>query len=119
MTGPDSTTGDSPAELPDLVAAVVQDHPCVLRLHSGEFGVIGSPLRGRRVVGVRAEEVGQPVEVGVVLRLDRPLPGIIAELRTRVQTVTGAVPVDITVSEVVLPTAEQDDTEAPPRSAGT
>jgi hypothetical protein len=109
MAGPDKNTDSLDAELPDLVAAAVESHPSVLRLHGGEFGVIASPMPGRRVVGVRVvEEPGHHVEVGVVLRLDKPLPEIVADLRARVRTVAGPVPVDITVGDVV--TLDEHDT---------
>jgi hypothetical protein len=97
---PSAPSGDSPA-LADLVAEAVLAHPSVLRLHGGDFGVTASHLPGRKVVGVRVGEAGERIEVAVVLRLDRPLPDIVADLRSRVREVAGAVKVDITVSDVV------------------
>lgn len=92
----------SQSTLADLVAEVVLGHPDVVRLDAGKFGPIASPLPGRKVIGVRASEAGDPVEIAVVLRLTKPLTEIATELRTRVQTVAGAVPVDIVISDVVV-----------------
>ncbi|GGI96656.1 hypothetical protein GCM10011581_37280 [Saccharopolyspora subtropica] len=89
----------SASELADRVRA----HPSVVRLHGGPFGAIASYLPGRKVVGVRLPDEGEPVEVGVVLRLDRPLPDVVAELRGLVAAVVGPVPVDIVVGDVVTP----------------
>ncbi|MGP4017403.1 hypothetical protein [Saccharopolyspora sp. 5N708] len=90
----------SASELADRVLA----HPSVVRLHGGQFGEIASYLPGRKVVGVRLPDEGA-VEVAVVLRLDRSLPEVVAELRSRLAEVLGAVPVDITVADVI--TAEE------------
>ena len=91
MTGSDA----HPA---DLVASAVLAHPCVIRLDGGEFGVIATPLPGRRVTGVRVRD--DSTEVGVVLRLERPLPEVVAELRAAIEQAAGAGPVDITVVDV-------------------
>ena len=106
-----TTSGHTPA-LADQVAEVVLGHPAVVRLDSGRFGVIATYLPGHQVTGVRAPDPGEAVEVAVVLRLDRPLPEIVAELRSRIKTVAGTVPVDITVSDVVTeePTTAQGGT---------
>ncbi|CAM01179.1 hypothetical protein A8924_2266 [Saccharopolyspora erythraea NRRL 2338] len=87
-------------ELVEQVAAAVLAHPSVLRLDGGEYGVVATHLPGRRVTGVRSRDDGTPAEVAVVLRLDRPLPEIIAELRAEITRVAGRGPVDITVSDV-------------------
>ncbi|MCO1574849.1 MULTISPECIES: hypothetical protein [unclassified Crossiella] len=91
------------AELADRIAQVVLTHPSVVSLHGGAYGQVLSYLPGRKVIGVRSTGDGEPVEVGVVLRFGEPLPEVVTELRQRVRQVTGAVPVDITVVDVVEP----------------
>ncbi|MDR7303196.1 hypothetical protein [Haloactinomyces albus] len=110
MTAAHNSSNETRAELADRVAETVLQHPSVLRLHGGEFGVIATPLPGRRVTGVRTGAPGEPIEVSVTLRLDRPLPEIISELRHRVAMVAGDVAIDITVSDVVT-TEEEHGTE--------
>ncbi|MFB9908357.1 hypothetical protein [Allokutzneria oryzae] len=85
----------------DAIAEAVLAHPSVRRLDAGAFGSITSYLPGRRVDGVRAGGPGEPVEIGVVLTLGRPLPEVVADLRERVRRVGGDVPVDVTVADVV------------------
>lgn len=99
MTVPDDDSA-TPAPVSEQVADAVRSHPSVVRLDSGDFGVITTHLPGRRITGVRAGEGEDPVEVAVVLRADRPLPEVVPELRALVTEVTGAVPVDITVTDV-------------------
>jgi hypothetical protein len=88
----------SASELADRALA----HPAVVQLHGGQFGEIASYLPGSKVVGVRLPDDGA-VEIGVVLRLDRPLPEVVAELRGRLAEVLGKTPVDITVCDVITP----------------
>lgn len=97
--GQDSTEA---TETPDRVAQVVMSHPCVVGLDGGPFGMIATHLARRQIVGVRAPETGQTWEVAVILRLDRPLPDIVAELREWIRPIAGPVPIDITVSDVLL-----------------
>ncbi|MFR9729307.1 hypothetical protein ACL03H_08765 [Saccharopolyspora sp. MS10] len=99
-----------PAEsLADQIAEAALAHPAVVRLHGGPHGTIAAYLPGRQVTGVRAGAPGEPVEVGVVLRLAGPLPELVDAVRTRVLDVTGPVQVDITVVDVVT----SEDEEAP------
>ncbi|MDN5916827.1 MAG: hypothetical protein L0I76_17265 [Pseudonocardia sp.] len=98
-----------PAELAQLVADAVIAHPAVARLDGGAFGAVATFLPGRRLVGVHVGRPGEPVELAVVLRLDRPIPGVVATLRTTVSALCGGVPVDITVSDVEVPGHESDD----------
>lgn len=95
--------------LAERIAERVLEHPSVRELDAGEFGTVATYLPGRRVTGVRSGEEGEPVEVAVVLRLDRPLPDVVAEIRDAVAAVAGPGAVDVTVSDVV-PT---DDTTEP------
>ncbi|WP_233576366.1 hypothetical protein [Saccharopolyspora rhizosphaerae] len=93
----------SAEELADQVLA----HPSVARLHGGAFGEIASYYPGRRLTGVRLREDGT-VEVGVVLRLDRPLPETVADLRDALAQRWGGTPVDVHVCDVE--TAEDPST---------
>jgi hypothetical protein len=88
---------DATEQLAARIAATVDEHPSVHRRHGGEFGAIATLAPGGRFTGVAA---GPPVEVGVVLRVDRPLTEVVAELRQRVRQVAGDVPVDITVADI-------------------
>lgn len=89
-----------PAALAELVAEAVVAHPSVVRLDGGVFGTVATWLSGRRLVGVHVGGPGEPVEVGVVLHLDRPIPATVAALRRSVAPLVGAVPIDVTVSDV-------------------
>lgn len=84
---------------PHQVAEQVLAHPSVARLHGGRFGEIASYLPGDKVVGVRLRE-DAPAEIGVALRMDRPLRETTDELRAKLIEQLGG-PVDIVVSDVV------------------
>ncbi|WP_249265298.1 hypothetical protein [Pseudonocardia sp. Ae505_Ps2] len=90
----------SPAVLAELVAETVAAHPSVVRLDGGAFGTIATWLPGRRLVGVGIDRADDPVEIGVVLRLDRPIPATVAALRASVAPLDDGVPVDVTVTDV-------------------
>jgi len=100
VTVPTTTEASSLAE---QVAAVVTSHPAVVRLHGGVFGDVATYLPGRKLTGVRIGMGDEPVELGVVLRLDRPIPAVVRELRRTVSTMCGGAPVDITVGDAVVP----------------
>lgn len=110
---PGAPTGD-PAVLAEQVAAAVIAHPAVARLHGGPFGAIATHLPGRRLVGVRIGTGDQPVEIGVALRADRPIPEVVAELRRSVADLSGGAPVDVTVADIELPAARRADPAAAP-----
>ncbi|GAA4703467.1 hypothetical protein GCM10023215_48750 [Pseudonocardia yuanmonensis] len=104
MTGTDpSGPRDTTDELARRVAELVAAHPAVVRLDGGLYGAVATHLPGRRLLGVRVDEHGGPVEVAVVLSLAAPIPEVVAQLRARVAAVTGGRPVDVTVSDVVDP----------------
>ncbi len=88
-------------QLADAVAAAVRAHPAVADLDGGPFGTIASYLPGRRVVGVRVGESGEPVEVSVVARLGTPLPQLATELRRVITAVTGSRAIDVTINDVI------------------
>lgn len=89
-------------ELAEAVAAVVRAHPAVADLDGGPFGVVASYLPGRRVVGVRVGEPGEPVEISVVVRLGIPLPLLATELRRVITEVTGTRMIDVTINDVII-----------------
>ncbi|MFR9807252.1 hypothetical protein ACL02T_33880 [Pseudonocardia sp. RS010] len=108
MTGPPpGGAPQSPREGSDELALRVADlvaaDPAVVRLDGGVFGAVATYLPGRRLLGVRVDEHGGPVEVAVVLSLTAPIPDVVARLRARVAEVAGGRPVDVTVSDVVEP----------------
>jgi hypothetical protein len=88
-------------QLADAVAAAVRAHPVVADLDGGPFGTIACYLPGRRVVGVRVGEPGQPVEVSVVARLGTPLPQLATELRRVITVVTGPRVINLTINDVI------------------
>jgi hypothetical protein len=92
-----------PDALAERVAAAVTAHPSVARLHGGPFGVIATHLPGRRLVGVRIGVGAEPVELGVVLHVDRPIPQVVPVLRREVSRLCGGAAVDITVADLELP----------------
>ncbi len=92
-----------PGVLAERVAASVTAHPGVARLHGGIFGDVATYLPGRRLIGVRIGESGAPVELGVVLHLDRPIPDVVRSLRRQVSLLCGGAAVDIVVADVVEP----------------
>ncbi|WP_020671948.1 hypothetical protein [Amycolatopsis nigrescens] len=88
------------------IADGVLAHPSVVRLDAGALGVVATHLPGRRVLGVRAGESGEPVDISVVLTLGGRLPEVTGELRKIVREIAGDVPVNVTVTDVAEPSAE-------------
>ncbi|GAB3280563.1 hypothetical protein [Parasphingorhabdus pacifica] len=109
MTASENRTADAATRL----AATVRSHPSVTELHGGRLGVIATPLPGRKIVGVRIGADAEATEIGVALRLDRPLPEVVGELRVRAREVLGAVPVNITVADVSTPDEREPDEREP------
>lgn len=96
---------DGPTTLAERIAAAVVAHPGVAALHGGVFGSVATYLPGRRLVGVRVGVGDEPVELGVVLRLDQPIPDVVRALRREVSAMCGGAAVDITVADVAVPAA--------------
>jgi hypothetical protein len=94
--------------LAERVAAAVAAHPSVAGFHGGRYNDVATYVATGRLVGVRIGGPDEPVEIGVVLRLDRPIPDVVAELRSSVSALCGGVRVDITVGDV--DTGEEDTT---------
>ena len=94
----DTTVTDAPADdrLAVQLAAVVAAHPSVVRLDGGTYGAVLTYLPD------------EPVEIAVVLRLDRAIPETVAQLRAAVAAVYDG-PVDITVSDVVTAADPPED----------
>lgn len=101
----EAETREAPARAGEVLASalarVVTAHPAVVRLDGGMFGAVATYLPGRRLLGVRVGEPGEPVEIAVVVRADRPIPQTVDELRTAVAAIHPG-PVDVTVSDVVV-----------------
>jgi hypothetical protein len=95
-------TSADPPTLAEQVAAAVGAHPSVVR-HGGTLGDLTTYLPGRRLVGVRLDAASEPVELGVVPLLDRPIPGAVRSLRRLVSGMCGGAPVDVTVGDVIVP----------------
>jgi hypothetical protein len=95
--------GGSSISLAEQVAAVVAAHPAVAGLHGGIYGAVATYLPGRKLIGVHIGEGDEPVELGVVLRLDRPIPEVVRALRQEVSRMCGGTAVDITVADVAVP----------------
>lgn len=100
MKEPDHPQDDPRGELAARIAAVVGAIPGIAALHGGTFGDIVSYLPGGKLTGVRVGRIGEPVEVAVVVGLDRPIPAVVADVRRAVTAVHGAGPVDVTVADV-------------------
>jgi hypothetical protein len=88
-------------DLAETIARALVAHPAVVRLDAGHFGDVATALPGRRVVGVRTGPPGGAVEVGVVLWLMAPIPALVGQLRLLVRELTGPVPVDVQVVDVL------------------
>jgi len=99
--------------LAERVAAAVVAHPSVVRLHGGRFNDVTTHTATGRLDGVRVGAPGEPVEVAVVLRLDRPIPDVVAALRATVSRLCGGRPVDVTVVDL-----ETDDEPDPAHPSG-
>ncbi|SHK61918.1 hypothetical protein SAMN05443637_10921 [Pseudonocardia thermophila] len=101
MAGPDpASPAPDPAELAERVAAAVIRVPGVVALHPGAYGDVLTYLPGRRLAGVRIGRPSEPVEVGLVVGLDRPIPDVVVDVRAAVAGVCGDRPVDVTVADV-------------------
>ena len=87
-------------QLPETIARAVLAHPAVHELDGGPHGTVASYLVGRRVLGVRATDPGEPVELSVVLLLGYPIPEVVAELRAIVADLAGGGPVHVRVSDL-------------------
>jgi len=92
-----------PVELAQRVAAAVTAHPAVVGLHGGIYGTVATYLPGRRLLGVRIGEDGEPVEIAVVVNADHPIPGVVRSLRSQVSRICGGAAVDVTIADIVLP----------------
>jgi hypothetical protein len=103
QSAPQAGSAADPDALARAVADAVLAHPSVARLHGGRYGDIATYLPGHRLVGVRIGTDDEPVELGVVLHLDRPIPEVVRTLRREVAALSGAAAVDITVGDVELP----------------
>ncbi|WP_214405941.1 hypothetical protein [Pseudonocardia lacus] len=99
--GPLPATVEERDALAERVSAAVLAVPGVAGPHGGRYNDIATFRAGGRLVGVRIGEGAEPVEVGVVLRLDRPIPDVVADVRDAASRLCGGAAVDITVGDVV------------------
>ena len=106
MDRPIDAARPDPDGLAELVASAVTAHPAVARLDGGTFGSVATYLPGRRLLGVRIGQGTEPVELSVVLHLQRPIPDVVRALRREVSALCGGAAVDITVSDVAVPALE-------------
>ncbi|ASR34547.1 hypothetical protein BAY61_05575 [Prauserella marina] len=91
---------NSLARLADAIAEALGTHPSVVSLDGGEHGGLATYLPRRKVVGVRVTGEGEPVGIGVVLRLGEPFPAVADQLRELVRDIAGDVRVDVTIADV-------------------
>lgn len=103
---------DQDTDLAETIANDLLAHPSVMGMSGGPLGVLATHLPGRKVTGVRMQGPGEPVEVGVILRLGDPLPRVTEELRGRVRTLAGNVPVNVTVTDVTEAASESGEAGA-------
>ena len=94
----------------DRIAQAVLAVPGVAALHAGMFGEVGTYLPGRRVAGVRVG--ADAVDVHVSLVFDAPVRGTAAAIRWALTALT-ALPVNVTVEDVV-PAASSPDAHGAP-----
>ncbi len=106
-----ASLGRSLAETADAIAAAARSVPGVADLHTGAFGEVATYLPGRRVNGVRMRD--DVTEVHVTLIWGAPVLPTAEEVRRVVATLV-TTPVDITIEDVVDPTAATAaDTQRP------
>ena len=98
---PPGEPGADAAAVAARIVALIERVPGVAALHAGTYGDVRTYLPGGRLTGVRVGRPEEPVEVAVVLGLERPIPAVVADVRKAVATVCGARPVDVTVADVV------------------
>jgi hypothetical protein len=119
VAGGPAPSGPEADALAERVAAAVLAHPSVARLHGGRYNDVATHLAAGRLVGVRiGGGPGEPVEVAVVLWLDRPIPDVVAGLRATVSALCGGRRVDITVADVATDDDAPEPEPAHPSGAG-
>jgi uncharacterized alkaline shock family protein YloU len=94
------------ADTVKAVAQAVANVHGVVRLGGDGVGDVATYLPGERVVGVRLKNVDtdeESVEVHVVVDYGPPLPALADDVRTAVTRVLPGRPVDVVVSDVLLP----------------
>lgn len=109
---------DAPGAGPvtERVAEAVLAHPDVAALSSGPYGTVATYLPGRRVAGVTLGDADEPARVSVVLRYGAPVQATAAALRRVVADRTGALRVNVVVTDLALPGEPSTDV---PTAAGS
>lgn len=82
----------------DAVAAAALACPGVAGLHGGPLNEFAAYLPGRTVAGVCLTD--DHVEVHVVARYGTVLPALAEEVRARVRSLTGGLPVEVHVDDI-------------------
>ncbi|MCY9782371.1 hypothetical protein KIK06_00520 [Nocardiopsis sp. EMB25] len=90
---------DEPAETAARLAEAALCFPDVVGLSAGAFGTISTPARGGFVHGVAVRSGA--VEVGLVVRFGRPIPGVVTEVRDGLGPLSGGRAVHVFVEDVV------------------
>ncbi|WP_116041131.1 hypothetical protein [Amycolatopsis palatopharyngis] len=107
MSARTAEPGHHDSGIAEAIAEELLAHPSVVAMSGGPLGVLATHLPGRKVNGVRVPGPGEPIEIGVILRLGDPLPQVTEELRARVRALAGEVRVDVTVDDVRADTASE------------
>jgi hypothetical protein len=84
------------------VSAAVLSFPGVAGPHGGPFNDIATFRPGGRLIGVRIDGGDEPVAVGVVVGMDRPIPEVVDGLRELVSRMCGGAAVDVTVGDLAI-----------------
>ncbi|GAA4902884.1 hypothetical protein EV188_1011207 [Actinomycetospora succinea] len=92
--------------LPERIAEALLAHPAVAALSGGPFGTLATYLPGRRLPGIVLGDAGEPDRIAVVLRFGAPVTATAAELRRIVAGASGNRRVDVTVTDLELPSSE-------------
>lgn len=106
-------------ELIEGIADAVRAHPAVARLDAGALGIVASYLPGRRVTGVRVPDDDGPIEIALVIRLGHSIPDAARDIRSLVRGLAGAVPVDLTVTDLAVGPADEDPADDDPADGPT
>ena len=99
-------------EQADRIAAATLAVPGVAGLHAGMFGEVATYLPGRRVTGVRIGADAVEVHVSVVVDDDVPIRATARAIQRAVAPLT-ALPVNVTVEDVVPSTPAEDRPDGP------
>nr|WP_245928902.1 hypothetical protein [Murinocardiopsis flavida] len=92
------------------MAARVRGCPDVVGLSAGPFGTVSTPVPGGRVDGVAVRP--DSVEIGVVVRFERPLPEIADGIRDLVHPIAHGRRVLVAIEDVLTDPPRPDGGQA-------